>query len=222
MGYGNMGKGYAKTLSSLNIPFDYYDPPLGKDKFADFTHAIITTPISKHYESYNIIKNYINDENIMIIKPVAFLPNEISLLNKNIFFGMSERYNDKILKLNFNYNYIEFNRFNDKCDGYPLYDLGIHDLDIFFEKVQTNHTLTEVIHNKNYYKLTFLNENQKVVIQGGIDGKMRSITTGNVIINLIGNVNYHQQIKDFIGGKQSNAKKAHLFLSNLYNLFHTS
>lgn len=213
-----MGKGYAKTLSSLNIPFDYYDPPLGKDKFTNFTHALITTPIKTHYESYNLIKNYINDEKIMIIKPVVFLPEEISLLDKNIFFGMPERYNSLP---DFDSSFIKFDRFNETYDEFPIFDLGIHDIDLFYYKIHTNHQLVKIESNIDYYKIVFKNKNQMIVIQGGRGEKKRSITVGNTETNLLNGINYHQQIKDFIDGKKSNAKKAHLFLSNLYTLFHT-
>lgn len=149
-GLGKMGRVHVKYLEKNNVEWQGYDPYVKtkKNKFKGdilkldehkFSHVIIATPETTHYDIYKRIKEGFSGL-ILIEKPVV-LSNE----NKDIFdddkvyCGMVERFNPAVQALKEKFNpdlvvNIDFTR----CSAAPLVstatifeDLGIHDLDLF-------------------------------------------------------------------------------------------
>lgn len=154
IGYGKMGKFYDNAIHA-NYIVDIY--PVENRKYFDTIEnflkqklvldlVIVSTPTHTHY---NIVKILLeNNYNVLVEKPICLIPKEAKILEslakkKNLILYQStlERYNPVIsfLKKNLDFSTvkkIESYRFGIKPNRGrqedPVYDLGIHDVDLYF------------------------------------------------------------------------------------------
>jgi len=145
IGYGKMGHIYSKYLSEFSVKWSYYDPFASGGlkklvKLNSYSHIIISTPPENHYESYKAVINLGFKGRIYIDKPVVISNEHIDVLdNKNVFCGMTERYNPVVVALKGLLNLdrltsIKFSRYSTVPGNMKtpvLFDLGIHDLDLY-------------------------------------------------------------------------------------------
>lgn len=145
VGFGKMGQIYSKYLTEFDLVWNYYDPYVsgGLKKLAGlgrYTHAIISTPSEIHYNSYKEIRNLGFAGRIYIDKPVIISAEHINIFNdKNVFCGMTERYNPAVIKLKELIDLkslisLKFSRYSTAPENVKipvLFDLGIHDLDLY-------------------------------------------------------------------------------------------
>jgi len=145
IGFGKMGKLYSKYLFGFKIGWNYYDPYIsgGIEKLSNlnqYTHILISTQPEYHYECYKKIRDLKFNGYIYIDKPVVIDKNDFNIFNdEKVFCGMTERYNPVIQKLRELINIeklisIKFTRFSllpNTVKVPVLYDLGIHDLDLY-------------------------------------------------------------------------------------------
>lgn len=86
IGYGTMGRIHAKHLSELGVSWDFHDPfvlgGVGLDRLADYSHAIIATPIPTHHEVYRQLEEF--PGRILIEKPVVVLPEQLHVLDEAV------------------------------------------------------------------------------------------------------------------------------------------
>lgn len=128
-----MGRIHAKHLSEIGVPWDYHDPfiagGVGLDRLADYTHAIIATPIPTHYRQLEEFPG-----RILIEKPVVVRPEHLQVLDdERVFAGMCERFNPVVEALKASVRpediiSLEFCRTS--LTGHVA-DVGIHDLDLY-------------------------------------------------------------------------------------------
>jgi hypothetical protein len=136
VGFGKMGRIHAKHLSEMHVAWSYHDPFLpggvAWDRWRDFTHAIIATPISTHYEVYRQLDAFRG--RILIEKPVVVRPEHLAVLDDpRVFPGMCERFNPAVEALRARVRPEEIVRLEfcrTSPNGDPA-DVGIHDLDLF-------------------------------------------------------------------------------------------
>ena len=136
LGFGKMGRIHGKHLSEMGVPWDYHDPfvdgGVGLDRLDRYTHAIIATPIPKHYDIYRKLDGF--PGRILIEKPVVVRPEHLHVLDDpRVFPGMCERFNPAVESLKScvlpaEINSMEFCRTSLTGD---VMDVGIHDLDLF-------------------------------------------------------------------------------------------
>ena len=189
-----MGRRYGDALSRMFIPYNYVDPKVKtpsnlkfnkRDSFKYYTHAIITTPSESHYKIYDKIKEEIVDENILIVKPVVVDKKHVDLFDKNIFHGMSERYNEAFIKFrNFHederLHLLRFDRYvKEKYiwkeglayskDEDAFTELAIHDFDLAYQMGFDLMEMTNlfVLITKNLYLVSGLYNDTIIQFNGG-------------------------------------------------------
>jgi predicted dehydrogenase len=162
IGFGKMGHIYSKYLDEFGVKWFYYDPFVtgGLKKLIrinNYSHTIISTPPENHYESYRMIVDMGFEGRIYIDKPVITSDEHLDVLdNKNVFCGMTERYNPVVVALKELLNLeslisIKFSRYSTAPDNMKtpvLFDLGIHDLDLYLylldcDKLAGTHSIFE-------------------------------------------------------------------------------
>lgn len=172
IGFGNMGPRYAKYLDKFGVRWDYYDPYVGGGlkKLSDvklYSHIIISTPPETHYKSYRDLMSLNFKGHIYIDKPVVIYHKHLDIFeNKNVFSGITERYNPAVVKLKELLDLeslisIKFTRYSTVPANIKvpvIFDLGIHDLDLYlyllgydefpniydvFKKSKTNHIVAD-------------------------------------------------------------------------------
>lgn len=145
IGFGKMGRIYSKCLDELDVVWFYYDPFVvgGLEELIDlnnYSHIIISTPSENHYESYKKVIELGFNGRIYIDKPVIISKDHLNILrDKNIFCGMTERYNPAVMVLKKlldpnKLTSIKFSRYSTVPENIKtpvLFDLGIHDLDLY-------------------------------------------------------------------------------------------
>jgi len=145
IGFGRMGNRYSKYLDEFDVKWTYYDPFVegGLKKLSrlnNYSHIIISTLSENHYESYKRIMELGFKGRIYIDKPVIISDEHLDVLgNKNVFCGMTERYNPVVISLKELLNIeeltsIKFSRYSTVLGNVEtpvLFDLGIHDLDLY-------------------------------------------------------------------------------------------
>jgi hypothetical protein len=265
-----MGHRYGTVLERMHAPYRYLDLTeksfdqtirfTKKDKISDFSHVIITTPIDTHYNVYQEVKESIPDEKILIVKPVINSAYQLSLLDKNVFHGMIERYNQAFLVSQGYFKHrdmdgIRFDRYvpNKRKHTDVILDLAIHDFDLLEEMGIRLANLENVsVHrNHNLYSISAMYEDILIQFNGGFmsssnqremtlifEGAEESVKVdlyNQEIIYYNDNVGYlsscmekekifmhrdplEQQIRDFLTGKKSNAKEAHVFMLKCLNM----
>lgn len=172
IGFGKMGQRYSRYLNQLEANWRYYDPFVtgGLKKLKNlsrYTHIIISTPSENHYESYKSITDLGFTGHVYIDKPVIVSNDQSDIFDaKNIFCGMTERYNPVVTILRNLLTVeiltsIKFSRYSTVPENITtpvLFDLGIHDLDLYlyllgfvelpnnynvFEKTKTCYIITQ-------------------------------------------------------------------------------
>jgi len=162
IGFGKMGHIYSKYLDKFGVKWSYYDPfvkgGLKKlTKVNSYSHIIISTPPENHYKSYKTITELEFNGYIYIDKPVIVSDEQLGVLDdKNVFCGMTERYNPVVVALKELLNVddltsIKFSRYSTVSENMRtpvLFDLGIHDLDLYlylldFDKFPTTYDVFE-------------------------------------------------------------------------------
>lgn len=145
VGFGKMGHIYSKYMDEFDISWDYYDPfveggLMELSGIKDYSHLLISTPPENHYGIYRAIKNLGFEGNIYIDKPVITLHDDMNIFeDKNLFCGMTERFNPVVVALKNlldinKLTSIKFSRYSTAPDNMQvpvLFDLGIHDLDLY-------------------------------------------------------------------------------------------
>lgn len=146
IGFGKMGKNYSKYLEGFGVEWLYYDPFVegGLTELSNlnnYSHIIISTPSEKHHESYKKVFDLKFNGSVYIDKPVVVLDEYLNILdNKNVFCGMTERYNPAILKVKelldleslISLRFTRYSTVPSNIKTSVLFDLGIHDLDLYF------------------------------------------------------------------------------------------
>jgi predicted dehydrogenase len=162
IGFGKMGQIYSKYLNEFGVKWDYYDPYVagGLKKLIDvnkYSHVIISTPPEIHYESYKKLIKLGFDGRVYIDKPVVISNNHLNIFgNKNLFCGMTERYNPVVRKLKTLLDTeslisIKFSRYSTVATNIKtsvIFDLGIHDLDLYLYLLNQD----EFPHNYSMFK----------------------------------------------------------------------
>lgn len=167
MGYGHMGKRYASYLDSFGYKWEYFDPYVkGGVKtlinINDYTHIIISTPPENHYECYTKLDKF--NGSILLDKPVIINNEHIKIFDdKRTYYSLTERFNPAVNKLKDEMNLkevisIDFVRNSNVNAVYwdipVLFDLGIHDLDLYFH-LSSEKSIPKVVHkftnSKTYY-----------------------------------------------------------------------
>lgn len=145
LGFGAMGARYAKYLNELEVGWDYYDPyvPGGLKRLADlgnYSNIIISTPPENHYESYKKLMKLNFEGRIYIDKPAIVSNDQVDIFdNKNVFCGMTERYNPAVIKLKelldpeslISMKFTRYSTVPANIKTPVIFDLGIHDLDLY-------------------------------------------------------------------------------------------
>ena len=162
IGFGKMGHIYSKYLNEFGVRWFYYDPfvkgGLKKlTKINRYSHIIISTPPEDHYKSYKMITELGFKGCIYVDKPVIISDEHLDVLDdKNVFCGMTERYNPVVTSLKGLLDFekltsIKFSRYStvpENMETPVLFDLGIHDLDLYlyllgFDKFPSVHDVFE-------------------------------------------------------------------------------
>lgn len=144
IGFGRMGNIYSKYLDEFGVKWSYYDPFVSGGlkkliKLNNYSYIIISTSPENHYESYKTVIDLGFNGSIYIDKPVVISDEHLDVLdNKNVFCGMTERYNPVVVALKELLNLeslisIKFSRYSTAPDNMKtpiIFDLGIHDLDL--------------------------------------------------------------------------------------------
>lgn len=145
IGFGKMGNLYSKYLTELGVKWSYYDPFTdgGIKKLYNlhnYSHIMISTPPENHCETYNKIIDLGFTGHIYIDKPVIDSKSCVSILEaKNVFAGMTERYNPAVVALKklldvdklTSIKLIRYSTLPENIQVPVLFDLGIHDLDLY-------------------------------------------------------------------------------------------
>lgn len=145
IGFGRMGQRYSKYLDEFEVKWSYYDPFIvgGLKKLTDpntYSHIIISTSSENHYESYRAVIELGFNGRIYIDKPVITSAEHLNIFdNKNVFCGMTERYNPVVTILRALINLekltsMKFSRYSTvpvNIKTPVIFDLGIHDLDLY-------------------------------------------------------------------------------------------
>lgn len=145
IGFGKMGHIYSKYLDEFGVKWSYYDPFVGGGvkkltNINRYSHILISTPPENHYKSYQKIMELGFKGHIYIDKPVIISDEHLDVLdNKNVFCGMTERYNPVVMVLKGLLNLedlisIKFSRYSTAPNNIRtsvIFDLGIHDLDLY-------------------------------------------------------------------------------------------
>jgi len=145
IGLGKMGHRYSEYLDEYGVDWTYYDPFVagGLNKLEDldkYSHIMISTPPENHYDSYQKVIKLNPTSKIYLDKPVIIKDTDLNVLeNKNVFCGMTERYNPTVIALKQLIDIkelisIKFSRYSmvlDNIETPVLFDLGIHDLDLY-------------------------------------------------------------------------------------------
>ena len=152
IGFGKMGHIYSRYLDEFGVKWVYYDPFVfgGLKKLTrlnNYSHILISTPPENHYESYKMITEEGFKGRIYIDKPVIISDEHLDVLDdKNVFCGMTERYNPAVVVLKELLNLekltsIKFSRYSTVPENMKtpvLFDLGIHDLDLYLYLLSFN------------------------------------------------------------------------------------
>jgi len=145
IGFGKMGQIYSKYLDEFDIRWNYYDPYVdgGLKKLTGvnkYSHVLISTPSENHFVSYKNLMGLGFKGHIYIDKPVVIHRDHVEIFdNKNVFCGMTERFNPAVIKLKELINpegliSIKFSRYSTVPENIKtpvIFDLGIHDLDLY-------------------------------------------------------------------------------------------
>ena len=220
VGYGKMGKLYDSLFPAKYIvdicPVHNHVYFNHLDKFIRFGHpvdlVIVATPTPNHFETVKKLLNF--NYNVLCEKPLCFSSEKARLLEKlaahrNLILYQStlERYNPviKYIKTNialWNIKSIESYRFglkpawNYSCD--PKYDLGIHDVDLWFYLTQGKtawqlhcgygtQQREMIIYLKNGEKITVNLLDKYVVIKKQVI-KFNNVNQGNPMVEMINNL----------------------------------
>jgi predicted dehydrogenase len=256
IGYGKMGHIYSKYLDEFGIVWAYYDPYCegGIDdlsEIVDYTHVLISTPPENHYTVYKQIKGLGFKGQIYIDKPTITSQAHMDIFEDDkVFCGMTERYNPVVGALKSLLNVkeltsIKFSRYSTVPDNMKtpvLFDLGIHDLDLYlyllnfndfpkmydvFEKSKTCYILTQqsdVLSIFEWSHESHRRERKIVVLQKDIvyevdliDQTLVSHGEGSVIQNL-----YVEKgpalkniMRNFLDNEKCNAKLSHMFMFDI-------
>lgn len=152
IGFGKMGRAYSKYLTEFGIEWSYYDPFVlgGLDELRDlnsYSHVIISTPPENHYASYQMVTNLGFTGRVYIDKPSIIFKEHLNVLNNtNVFCGMTERYNPAVELLKTlldveKLTSLKFSRYSTVPENIQtpvLFDLGIHDLDLYLYLLNLN------------------------------------------------------------------------------------
>lgn len=145
IGFGKMGHIYSRYLDEFGVKWSYYDPFVEGGvrkltKINNYSHILISTPPENHYKSYKMITELGFKGRIYIDKPVIISDEHLDVLDdKNVFCGMTERYNPVVTSLKGlldikKLTSIKFSRYSTVLKNMEtpvLFDLGIHDLDLY-------------------------------------------------------------------------------------------
>ena len=158
-----MGHVHGKHLTEMNIPWDFHDPAVEGSvdlEPSNYSHIIISTPTSIHYEVYKELDTFTGD--ILIEKPVIVEKEHLSVLqDARVFPGLVERYNPvtgHLMKFKDSIRNISFIRHGATGD---LADTGIHDIDLAFLTLGCDYEIREVLDNQIYAKFS----NKEVTFQ---------------------------------------------------------
>lgn len=257
IGYGVMGNRYAKYLDELEVEWSYYDPYVagGIKELINlniYSHIIISTPPENHYECYKQVMDLGFTGRIYVDKPIIISKDHMDIFdNDKVFCGMTERYNPAVIKLKELLDpksliSLKFSRYSTVPANIKvsvMFDLGIHDLDIYtyllnwngypdismFKKSKTHYVMTrqndilsifEWSHesHRRERKITAL---QKDVVYEAdlIDQTVLSYEANCVIRNLY--VDKFQPLKEiiqsFLNGDSSSARPSHEFMFKILN-----
>jgi hypothetical protein len=141
IGFGKMGRIHAKHLAELGVAWDYFDPfvdgGVRRIENQTYTHAIISTPIASHFQSYRELEGFPGP--ILIEKPVVVCEEHFGILDDpRVVPGMVERFNPAVAALKSLMGRppamtMTFHRTSLTGD---VADIGIHDLDLFTHLAQ--------------------------------------------------------------------------------------
>ena len=182
VGLGHMGMLHKKYIQTLNLDWDWYDPYVSqpgqllaprdfKKRITDlsslvqYSHIIIAAPTEYHADYLRKLKSLRFEGKILVEKPGILSINDLHLLDTDtVSVGMVERFNPgfEVLKNNLNRNKI-LNIDFIRCSARPIsknnvssfIDVGIHDLDLFFQLFDTDDVVNFVFFkNSNTFSLT--------------------------------------------------------------------
>ena len=150
IGYGHMGKRYGANLDNFNCVWDYYDIYIKggvKDiVLSKYSHIIISTPPEHHYDCYDKLREF--KGKILIDKPIITDESQKMVLDdKRVSASMTERFNPVVSQIKELINKdnlisVEFIRNSNVNAVYwdipILFDLSIHDLDLYFHIFDEN------------------------------------------------------------------------------------